>query len=112
MFDYNNPPSLAKQKAVQKCTAFCFTTLLISWRSASAYQADQEEQDNRAKDGNDQTGKVKASHSLCAKDIIHQEAADQGAHNTNDDIGESSHLSISSHDDTSNPSSDGTEDDP
>src|SRR5215211_4549293 len=79
---------------------------------ASAYQANQEEQDDRAKDGNDQTAQVEAGNTLGSKHIIHQEAADEGANNTNNDVSERSHLSVPSHDDACNPSSDGSEDDP
>jgi len=80
-------------------------------RSASAYQADQEKQDDSAKYCNDQTGQIEAGYAL-GSEGVHDEAADQGTDNTHDDIRKGAHLSVPAHDDASNPSSDGTEDDP
>jgi hypothetical protein len=79
---------------------------------ASADKANQEEQDNRAQDRYDQTGKVKSSDSLCSEDVAHQETADEGTDDTNNDVSERAHLCVPAHDDACNPSSDGTKDDP
>ena len=88
-----------------------YYVLFRSGRSGAAYQADQEEQDDSAQYGNDQTGKVEPCHTLRAEGV-HNEATDQGTNDAHDDIGECAHSSISTHNDTCNPSSDGTEDDP
>src|SRR5690554_6899660 len=92
-----------------KSTAFCQTT--NEYRSASAYQPDQEEQDNCAQNRNDQAGEVEAGHALRAEGI-HDEASDQGTDNTDYDVRERAHLGVAPHDDAGNPSSNGTEDDP
>jgi hypothetical protein len=79
--------------------------------SAAHYQADHEEQDNRASDGDQQAGKVEARDALCAEEA-HDPAADKCADDADHDVGDGAHLLVLPHDDTCDPSSECAEDDP
>src|ERR1051325_2239828 len=77
----------------------------------AAHQAYDEEQDNRTTDRDQDTVKVKPSHSRRTNGI-HQESANQGTDDTHDDIGECAHLGITAHNHAGNPSSQRTQENP
>jgi hypothetical protein len=79
--------------------------------TVASEQAYNEEQNDCAYYSDNEAGKVEASHSFCTEEF-HNVAANESADNTDDDVGDGSHLFVPTHDNACDPASQRAKDDP